>query len=68
MRYFLAFLASAALLFGSGELSGRRAPGFSLPDLHLQQRDLGDYRGRIVVLDIMQTTCPHCARLSEILE
>ncbi len=68
MRYFLGLLASAALLFASGELSGRRAPGFSLPDLHLQQRDLQDYRGKIVLLDVMQTTCPHCARLADILE
>jgi peroxiredoxin len=68
MRYFFGLLASAALLFASGELSGRRAPGFSLPDLHLQQRDLQDYRGKIVLLDVMQTTCPHCARLADILE
>ncbi len=68
MRYSFGLLASAALLFASGELSGRRAPGFSLPDLHLQQRDLQDYRGKIVLLDVMQTTCPHCARLADILE
>ncbi len=68
MRYFFALMASSVMLFASGELSGRRAPGFSLPDLHLQQRDLQDYHGKIVILDIIQTTCPHCARLSDILE
>ena len=68
MRSFFLFLASAAMLLASGELSNRRAPGFSLPDLHLEQRDLADYRGKIVVLDVMQTTCPHCARLADILE
>lgn len=67
MRYFLGFLASAALLFASGELSGRRAPGFSLPDLHGQQHDLQDYRGRIVLLDIIQTNCPHCQKLADVL-
>ena len=68
MRYFFGLLASAALLFASGELSGRRAPGFSLPDLHGQQHDLQDYRGKIVLLDIIQTTCPHCQKLADILE
>jgi len=68
MRYFFGLLASAALLFASGELSGRRAPGFSLPDLHLIQHDLQDYRGKIVILDIIQTTCPHCAQLADLLE
>ena len=68
MRYFLGLLASAALLFASGELSGRRAPGFSLPDLHGQQHDLQDYRGKIVIVDIIQTTCPHCQRLADVLE
>jgi peroxiredoxin len=68
MRYFFGLLASAALLFASGELSGRRAPGFSLPDLHLNQHDLQDYRGKLVILDIIQTTCPHCAKLADLLE
>jgi peroxiredoxin len=68
MRYVFALLASAALLFASGELSGRRAPGFSLPDLHGQQHDLQDYRGKIVIVDIIQTTCPHCQQLADVLE
>jgi peroxiredoxin len=68
MRFLFCFAASAALLLASGELSGRRAPGFSLPDLHQQQYDPQDYRGKVIVLDIIQTRCPHCARFSEILE
>jgi peroxiredoxin len=68
MRYFFCLLASSALLLASGELSGRRAPGFSLPDLHLAQHDLQDYRGKLVILDIIQTTCPHCAQLTDLLE
>ena len=67
MRCVFGLLASAALLFGSGEFSGRRAPGFSLPDLHLQQHDLADYRGKIVVIDIIQTTCPHCQETASML-
>jgi len=68
MRYILGLVASSVLLFASGELSGRRAPGFSLPDLHGQQRDLQDYRGKVVLIDIIQTTCPHCQMLAEVLE
>ena len=68
MRLFLTLLASSTLLLASGELSGRRAPGFSLPDLHARQHDLQDYRGKVVVLDIIQTTCPHCMRLADVLE
>jgi len=55
------------MLFAAGELSGRRAPGFSLPDLHGQQHDLQDYRGKIVLIDIIQTTCPHCQLLTDVL-
>jgi peroxiredoxin len=68
MRYVFGLLASAALLFASGELSGRRAPGFSLPDLHGQQHDLQDYRGKLVLIDIIQTNCPHCQQLADVLE
>jgi peroxiredoxin len=68
MRFLFGLLIPAALLLASGELSGRRAPGFSIPDLHLQQYDPQDYHGKIVVLDIIRTTCPHCAAFSEILQ
>lgn len=61
------FVASPGL-WGSGELSGRRAPGFSLPDSRLRQHDLADHRGKIVLLEIMQTNCPHCRTLAGILE
>ncbi len=61
-------LLSAGCAQASGELSGRRAPGFSLPDMNLQRHDLYDYRGRVVVLEVMQTTCPICQRLAPLLE
>lgn len=60
--------ALAPALLGQGSLSNRRAPGFSLPDVELRQHDLADYRGRIVLLDIMRTQCPHCQVLSRTLE
>ena len=55
MRSFFCMLVCAVTLMASGELSGRRAPGFSLPDMNLKQYDLQDYRGKLVLVDIMQT-------------
>ena len=46
----------------------RRAPGFSLPDVKLQQHDLADYRGKVVFVDFIQTSCPACLQLSKALE
>jgi len=74
MRIFFLFVA-AALLLGSYApsgtaqgLSNRRAPSFSLPDPTLKQFDLLDYRGKWLLLDFMQTDCPHCKELSKKLE
>jgi len=55
-------------LWGAGELSNRRAPGFSLPDAKIRQHDLADYRGKVVLLEIMLTNCPHCSKFAVILE
>lgn len=70
MKKFLLLLAAASLcvVSAAGELSGRRAPGFALPDLNLNYHDLQDHRGKVVVLDIMRTTCPHCLVVSKNLE
>ncbi len=64
----LATLFAFALL-ASGELSNRRAPGFALPDPDYEHfYDLQDYRGKVLLIDIMSTTCPHCLLLSTTLE
>lgn len=70
MRKFLLLLAagSLSLVFGAGELSGRRAPGFALPDLNLNYHDIQDHRGKVVILDVMRTTCPHCLTVTKNLE
>ena len=63
------FVLTTALLLASGELSNRRAPGFSLPDPGYNHfYDPQDYRGKVVIIDIMSTTCPHCMLLSSTLE
>ncbi|HVP47878.1 MAG TPA: TlpA disulfide reductase family protein [Bryobacteraceae bacterium] len=67
MRLFFCLVACAATLM-AGDLSGRRAPGFSLIDVNLTQHDLQDYRGKIVLVDFIQTTCPHCGEFSKTLQ
>ena len=58
MRIIIATLLFAAALFAAD--ASRRAPGFSLPDSKAQQHDLADYRGKVVILEFIQTACPHC--------
>src|SRR4026208_1284610 len=68
MRIFLCLVACAGSLLAAGELSNRRAPGFSLPDSNLKYYDSQDYRGKILLIEIMQTNCAHCATFAPILE
>lgn len=69
MRAFWLPALCVSACFAAGELSNRRAPGFALPDATYSHfYDLQDYRGKVVLIDIMQTTCPHCQLLSTTLE
>ena len=69
MRHFVALaLMAVSPLWAAGELSNRRAPGFSLPDASINQHDLADYRGKVVLLEIMLTGCPHCGKFASVLE
>jgi peroxiredoxin len=62
-------VAAPILLAASGELSNRRAPGFALPDAAYEHYyDLQDYAGKVVVIDIMSTGCPHCLLAATTLE
>jgi peroxiredoxin len=61
----IGIMLCAALLPGQTK---RRAPGFSLPSSGDRQEDLGDYRGKIVLIDIMKTDCPHCGAFARILQ
>jgi peroxiredoxin len=67
-RLWAGLLLSAFTMLAAGELSGRRAPGFALPDVNLNYHDLADLHGRVVLIEIMQTSCPHCKTLSANLE
>ena len=69
MRRFFLIATLAALVSGAAlAQTVRRAPGFSLPDLNMKEHDLQDYRGKIVLLDIMKTECPHCGPFAKVLE
>lgn len=52
----------------AGTLSGRRIPSFALPDANLKVHDVLDYRGKPLVIDVMQTACEHCQALAPNLE
>jgi len=67
MRPLFCLLALAITLL-AGDLSGRRAPGFSLVDSDFVQHDTQDYRGKILLVEFMQTNCPHCGAFSNILQ
>ena len=66
MRLFFTVLLCAAALFAT-EHAGRRAPGFALPDSRMKIHDLADYRGKVLILEFMQTDCPHCATFARTL-
>jgi peroxiredoxin len=67
MKRILIALAAAMTLFAAGDYSNRRAPGFSLADSHYQQHDPQDYRGKVLIVDIMSTQCQTCLRLADLL-
>jgi len=60
-------LIAVLSLFAAGDYSNRRAPGFSLMDSHYRQHDPQDYRGKVVLIDFMLTTCPVCNKLADTL-
>jgi peroxiredoxin len=67
MKTFVVFLAVALMLPAAGQFSNRRAPGFSLADSKFRQHDPQEYRGKVLLVDIMLTTCPTCNQLADAL-
>ncbi len=65
MRKILTILLCTAAVL-SAQLS-RRAPGWALTDSKMKVYDLADYRGKIVILEFMQTNCPHCSAAADTL-
>jgi peroxiredoxin len=67
MKTILIALAAVMSLAAAGDYSHGRAPGFSLADSHYQQHDPQDYRGKVLIVDIMSTQCQTCLRLADLL-
>jgi peroxiredoxin len=65
VRFILFTLLSAAALCAAD--APKRAPGFALPDSKMGVVDLYDYRGKPVLLEFMNTQCPHCAAFADVL-
>jgi peroxiredoxin len=65
MRNALSILLCAAAFLSAQQ--ARRAPGWALTDSKLKLYDLADYRGKIVILEFMQTNCPHCSAVADTL-
>jgi peroxiredoxin len=68
MKRFAAFLFASALSLHAGPLAGKRVASFTLPDSQGRYHDVLDYRGKILLIDIMKTDCPHCGTFSKTLE
>ena len=67
MKIVISLLMAALLLPAADQFSNRRAPGFSLPDTKFHQHDTQDYRGKVLIIDVMLTTCPICSQLADTL-
>jgi peroxiredoxin len=65
MRNVLSILLCTAALLTAQQ--ARRAPGWALTDSKMKVYDLADYRGKIVILEFMQTNCPHCSAAADTL-
>ena len=65
MKLTVLVLTAVFVLFAAGEYSNRRAPGFSLADSKFQQHDPQDYKGKVLIVEFMQTTCETCMVLTE---
>jgi peroxiredoxin len=61
-------LAGLAVVLAGGAAWARNAPAFSLPDADGKDVALAAFRGKYVVVDFIQTTCPHCRVAGEVLQ
>ena len=73
MRSFFAFVLCAAALpltpqAAAQNLSGRRAPSFSMPESSGLQHDILDSRGKWLLLEFIEGHCPFCKDLSKSLD
>ena len=63
----VSLLCATALFTGSAAEPARRSPAFSIMRIGAGPLKLSQYRGKVVVLAFIYTTCPHCQRLTTML-
>jgi cytochrome oxidase Cu insertion factor (SCO1/SenC/PrrC family) len=61
-------LLSAALPALAGPPAPRKSPEFTITDANGKESLLSTYRGKVVVIGFIYTTCPHCQAFSVVLE
>lgn len=70
-RFLVAFAAFSLLgssfVFAADEDSGRKAPEFTFNIPGQGQKLLSQYRGKVVALEFIYTTCPHCQQASKLM-
>ena len=64
----LALLLGFAVMAGAAPPLPRKSPEFSIVEPSGKKTLLSSYRGKVVLLAFMYTTCIHCQRQSQILE
>lgn len=57
-------LLACVLLVCSAPAADRRSPAFTMQRTAGTPVSLGQYRGKVVALAFIQTTCPHCQQLT----
>ena len=68
MRTTIVSLLCATVLFtGSAAEPARHSPAFSILRIGTAPLQLSQYRGKVVALAFIYTTCPHCQHLTAIL-
>lgn len=68
MKRVFAALFLACLSLCAEPISGKRVASFTLPDATGKYYDVLDFRGKVLLVDIMKTNCPHCQTLTKTLE
>jgi peroxiredoxin len=68
MKKLVLSLSLLAVVAAAGPLAGKRVASFTLPDSAGKYYDVLDYRGKVLIIDVMKTDCPHCQSVSKLLE
>ena len=61
-------LSLVALVCSAGDLSNRPAPDFRLNDAAGRPVSLNDYKGKLVLVEFLATTCPHSQKFAPVLD